>query len=80
MIALLICVCFGGIMFFGYMHHVAQAVAASEATQQHARIEDKFNEIIYVLSLSQTDREKLNITMPESLRGKTRRHHKDEEP
>ncbi len=69
----------GCLVGLGYLHHQSQDQRASEAVAQHQKIDDKFNEIIYVLSLSQPDREKLNISMPESLRGKTRRRNHAED-
>ncbi len=65
------------LLFAGYMHHYYSQLALSDGAAQHQRIEDKFNEVIYVLSLSQADREKLNLNMPQSLRTKTHRLRKE---
>jgi hypothetical protein len=50
----------------GYAHHDASRADLRE-------VKDKFEEMIYVLSLPQAEREKLNLTMPDSLRVKMRR-------
>ncbi len=65
------------LIFLGYLHHQQESIVLSDASAQHQRIEDKFNEVIYVLSLSQADREKLNLNMPQSLRTKTHRLRKE---
>ena len=77
MIALLICICFAGLVFMGYLHHQNQQSAIQDGLSQHQKIEDKFNEMIYVLSLPQADREKLNLSMPASLREKVHRKRRD---
>ncbi len=70
----------GILIFLGYLHHKDQDSKSVESLSQHQKIEDKFNEMIYVLSLSQPDREKLNLTMPSSLREKAhRKRHAEEE-
>jgi hypothetical protein len=63
----------GVIVALGYLHHQSADQHLQDMAAQHQKIDDKFNEMIYVLSLTQPDREKLNIAMPESLRAKIRR-------
>lgn len=55
-----------GACALGYAHHDASRSDLRE-------VKDKFEEMIYVLSLPQTEREKLNLTMPDTLRQKIRR-------
>ncbi len=66
------------LIFLGYLHHQDAHVSFVDAQAQHQRIEDKFNEMIYVLALPQADREKLNLSMPDSLRAKTRHRRRGE--
>lgn len=51
--------------FLGYRHHVS-------SEEQMSRLFEAIAENTYLLSLSPTEREKLNIVMPESLRRKLR--------
>ena len=60
----------GGFAYFLYMHHTTTQEADS-------RILDKLNEMVFVMSLPQDKREKLEIDMPDSLRAKIR-HKRDE--
>ncbi len=66
------------LIFLGYLHHQDAHLSFVDAQAQHQRIEDKFNEMIYVLALPQVDREKLNLSMPDSLRAKTRHRRRGE--
>lgn len=63
----------GVVIALGYLHHQSQEQRLADSSAQHTKIEDKFNEMIYVLSLPQADRERLNLSMPDSLRAKTHR-------
>ncbi len=67
------------LIFLGTTHHQQSVQASEQVTAQHQKIEEKFNEMIYVLSLPQPDREKLNLSMPSSLRDKTRHKHRSDD-
>jgi hypothetical protein len=56
----------GALGFGGWTH-------AGKTSEEHAEIKRGFDEVSYLLSLPQAEREKLNLNMPESLRSKTRR-------
>lgn len=56
----------GIVLFFGWEHHTG-------SREMLQRILEATAENTYVLSLSQAERERLNIAMPESLRRKVRR-------
>lgn len=51
---------------------------AERTSDEHAEIKRGFDEVSYLLSLPQAEREKLNLNMPESLRSKTRRARRDD--
>jgi preprotein translocase subunit YajC len=61
----------GGFAYFLYMHHSATQEADN-------RILEKLNEMVFVMSLPQDKRDRLEIEMPDSLRSKLRRKQKDE--
>lgn len=65
MIALLICVCFSGAIFLGWIHH-------TESLSEMREVTKTLNEIKYVLSLPEAKRGDLDITKPESLRKRRR--------
>ena len=67
------------LIFLGYLHHQAEQITLADSSSQHQRIEQKFDEMTYVLTLSQADRERLNISMPASLRSKVRHKRKEED-
>ncbi len=69
----------GVLIALGYLHHQSNDQRAQDAAAQHQRIEEKFSEMIYVISLPQDARERLNISMPDSLRSKMRRNRRDEQ-
>ncbi len=73
MIALLIVVCFSGIVFLGWVHHNELQAAQAQTAAHIQRIEDHFGETAYILTLPQEKREQLRLDMPESLRQKTHR-------
>lgn len=56
----------------GYQHHASSEESHKEQGKEIAKIHESMSENTYVLSLSQAEREKLNIAMPESLRRKIR--------
>ena len=60
----------GGFSYFIYMDHTTSQEADS-------KILEKLNEMVFVMSLPQDKREKLEIDMPDSLRAKIR-HKRDE--
>jgi hypothetical protein len=41
-----------------------------QQTHEHAQIDERLNEMIYVLTLSSEEKERLNLQMPDSLRRK----------
>lgn len=47
--------------------------AEVKAEQNHREVMGALSEMVYVLTLPQERREKLNLSMPDSLRGKVRR-------
>lgn len=47
--------------------------AVEKTSEEHGEIKRGFDEVSYLLSLPQAEREKLNLRMPESLRHKRRR-------
>lgn len=51
-----------------------QATTVQEVRKVEEHIKGKFDEVIYVLSLRQEDREKLNLSMPDGIREKRRNH------
>lgn len=67
------------LIFLGSQHHQLTTQAADNATAQHQKIEDKFAEMIYVLSLSQAEREKLNLQMPNSMRSRNHKKRREDE-
>jgi hypothetical protein len=58
--------------YAGYLHHTANEAQLARIEVQLTRVFEAMSEQTFVLSLSQAEREKLNITMPESLRKKIR--------
>ena len=56
----------GGIGYFGWLHHDA-------SMRELQMIREQMAENTYVLSLSQADRERLNLQMPDSLRRRVQR-------
>lgn len=62
LILVFICV----IAYLGYVHHIANEEGLR-------RVYEALVENTYVLSLSQSERERLNVAMPESLRRKLKR-------
>ncbi len=77
MIALLICICFAGIIFLGYLHHNENQAAQAQVSAHIQRIEEHFGETAYILTLPQDKREQLRLDMPESLRQKSRHNRGD---
>jgi hypothetical protein len=62
----------GGFGYFLYMHH-------STTQQENARILEKLNEMVFVMSLPQDKRDRLEIEMPDTLRAKIRHKMKDDQ-
>lgn len=62
----------GGFAYFLYMHHTT-------SQQENTKILDKLNEMVFVMSLPQDKRDRLEIEMPDSLRAKIRRKSKDDQ-
>lgn len=62
-----------GLAILGYKHH-------SQGDEMLQKILEATTENTYVLSLSQADRERLNLAMPDSLRRKLRRQYGDDHP
>lgn len=56
----------------GYQHHASSEEQHKKQGEELRQIHEAMAENTYVLSLSQADREKLNIAMPDSLRRKVR--------
>lgn len=54
------------LLFLAYKHH-------ENGDQKLDALGEKMSEVVYVLSLTQADRERLNLSMPDSLRRKARR-------
>lgn len=53
-----------------YAHDKRTDDSGQQRAHEHVQIEERLNEVIYVLTLSQDQRERLNLSMPESLRRK----------
>lgn len=66
-LSVLIVLCAVSLVGFGYVHHTEEKAGVDE-------LKATMGEVVYMLSLKQEDREKLQLTMPDSLRGKTRHH------
>lgn len=66
--ALIIAVLLGGM----YVHDVRSGTADVQRAAEHMQIVERLNEVVYVLTLSQEQREHLNLAVPESLRRKQR--------
>jgi hypothetical protein len=60
----------GAFTYFLYMHHVSTQEADT-------KILEKLNEMVFVMSLPQDKRDRLEIEMPDSLRAKIRRKKDD---
>lgn len=54
--------------------------AIEKAEQNHREVMGALSEMVYVLTLPQDRREALNLSMPDSLRGKVRRDRGNREP
>lgn len=67
MIALLICICFGGAIFLGYLHHIDTMAREDRHTEQ-------LDNLTYVMTLPAEAREKLHLEKPEGIRRMERRH------
>lgn len=66
--ALVIAAVLGGL----YFHDVRSETANALRAHEHMQIEERLNEVVYVLTLSQDQRERLNLAVPDSLRRKQR--------
>lgn len=53
-----------------YAHDRRSEESAQQRAHEHVQIEERLNEVVYVLTLSQSERERLNLAVPESLRRK----------
>lgn len=53
-----------------YAHDKRSDDSAQARAHEHVQIEERLNEVVYVLTLSQDQRERLNLAVPESLRRK----------
>lgn len=63
---MLVVVCIAGLAVAGWMHH-------DKGHDDHQKVNERFDEVIYMLSLTQEERARLSINMPDSLRQKLRR-------
>lgn len=70
--AVLVVVTIASILAGLLIHDMRDQESADKGRKEHVSIEDRLNEVIYVLTLSQAERERLNLSMPESLRRKQR--------
>ncbi len=61
----------GGFAYFLYMHHTTSQEADS-------KILEKLNEMVFVMSLPQDKRDKLEIEMPDTLRARIRHKNNDQ--
>jgi hypothetical protein len=61
-----------GAIGVGLYVHDARSEAEHQRSHEHMQLEERLNEVVYVLTLSQQDRERLNLAVPESLRRKQR--------
>lgn len=55
-----------------YVHDARSEAASYQRSHEHMQLEERLNEVVYVLTLSQQERERLNLAVPESLRRKQR--------
>lgn len=55
-----------------YVHDARSEAGSNQRSHEHMQLEERLNEVVYVLTLSQQDRERLNLAVPESLRRKQR--------
>lgn len=53
-----------------YVHDARSEAAMKERSHEHTQLEERLNEVVYVLTLSQQERERLNLAIPDSLRRK----------
>lgn len=53
-----------------YVHDARSEASSKERSREHVQLEDRLNEVVYVLTLSQEQRERLNLAIPDSLRRK----------
>jgi hypothetical protein len=60
----------GVLMAGGYAHDRKTDQSGAQQTHEHAQIDERLNEMIYVLTLSSEEKERLKLQMPESLRRK----------
>lgn len=55
-----------------YFHDVKGEAAGAQRQKEHMTMDERLNEVVYVLTLSQAERERLNLAVPDSLRRKQR--------
>jgi hypothetical protein len=53
-----------------YIHDGRTEASSNQRSHEHMQLEERLNEVVYVLTLSQEQRERLNLAVPESLRRK----------
>jgi hypothetical protein len=58
------------LMAGGYAHDKKNEEASTQRQKEHTAMEERLNEVVYVLTLSQQERERLNLSIPDSLRRK----------
>jgi hypothetical protein len=54
------------------VHDARSEASSNQRSHEHMQLEERLNEVVYVLTLSQQERERLNLAVPESLRRKQR--------
>lgn len=64
-VPLLVVMAFGALGYMGWQHHESQ-------TRDAQRMSEQLSELVYVMSLTQEDRNRLQLSMPDSLRRKVR--------
>jgi hypothetical protein len=76
-VVILVLVVMFGLGFLLWQHDRDTAVIHAELAANQKALAEHMEDMLYVLSLSETDRQKLNLAMPDSLRKRKRRGEDD---
>jgi hypothetical protein len=49
-----------------YVHDARSEAASNQRSHEHMQLEERLNEVVYVLTLSQQERERLNLAVPKA--------------
>lgn len=78
MIVVIICLCFTGLIGLSYVQHEQSMGEHKQRGAEHKSLQQGLNEVTYVLSLTDEQRTKLKLAMPDSLREKMRNRRNEE--